>query len=582
MRAIITFFVSTILSLVLITLLAGELSYGQVTSDGLIAYYPFNGNADDMSGNGNNGIPQNLTFSDGIKNIAAHFTSESYIVVPDYNSLDFSTATGLTFMTWIKQEQPSPDGKSGEILRKMGNGYTEDDEYAFWISPYYSVCGAFNSPQQTYTVIESNSRIDLNTWNHLVLMWNSADRYLSVYINGILDKRVLSSVASIQNTNIELRIGHAYQYYLHSFSGLLDELKIYNRAFSGEEILSIYNSYLSGQISGRVSSDGYGLKGILVKVLDELGNVIEGYEEIFTDEEGYYDIRNIPVGNYQVMIVEPLGYISDQNPKYCIVKANENCNLDFELSKIVTLNMARSKGYWKHQFDVYVNRKGTAQELESDLLHFVELVKQHYDLHYNIFLPFNSLDDWQKVISLKSNQQMRERAIQELGVLIMNMVSNKIGQYTIVTEDNRDVGDVIQYVSELILDGVLENDELGKILAESVNNQQKISSGVVPEGNILFKSRPQSYRKNYYKLFENYPNPFNPLTSIRFTIPQNVFVNIKVYDIIGNEIATLVDEFKTEGIHAVSFDASNLPSGVYVYKMKAGEFVETRKMILLK
>ncbi len=83
-------------------------------------------------------------------------------------------------------------------------------------------------------------------------------------------------------------------------------------------------------------------------------------------------------------------------------------------------------------------------------------------------------------------------------------------------------------------------------------------------------------------LNQNYPNPFNPKTIISYEVPLGGAVKIMIYDEIGNEITTLVNEFKEAGIHSISFDASELPSGVYIYKMQAGSFVETKKMILLK
>lgn len=85
-----------------------------------------------------------------------------------------------------------------------------------------------------------------------------------------------------------------------------------------------------------------------------------------------------------------------------------------------------------------------------------------------------------------------------------------------------------------------------------------------------------------FELYQNYPNPFNPLTIIQFRIPNSEFVSLKVYDVIGNEVATLVDEYKPAGMHNVQFTMNNLTSGVYFYQLKAGSFTETKKMILIK
>ncbi|MFH1195452.1 MAG: T9SS type A sorting domain-containing protein [bacterium] len=99
-------------------------------------------------------------------------------------------------------------------------------------------------------------------------------------------------------------------------------------------------------------------------------------------------------------------------------------------------------------------------------------------------------------------------------------------------------------------------------------------------------------------LEQNYPNPFNPTTTIKYSISSGVetrqlarqltggaslqHVTLKIHDILGNEVATLVNETKEPGVHEVEFDGSKLSSGVYFYRLHAGEFSRTRKMILVK
>lgn len=85
-----------------------------------------------------------------------------------------------------------------------------------------------------------------------------------------------------------------------------------------------------------------------------------------------------------------------------------------------------------------------------------------------------------------------------------------------------------------------------------------------------------------FELSQNYPNPFNPSTTISFNIPQNTFVILKVYDIIGNEVATLANEEKPAGKYNINFDAGNLSSGIYFYSINAGTFNQVRKMTLIK
>jgi len=85
-----------------------------------------------------------------------------------------------------------------------------------------------------------------------------------------------------------------------------------------------------------------------------------------------------------------------------------------------------------------------------------------------------------------------------------------------------------------------------------------------------------------FSLSQNYPNPFNPSTVIKYQLPISSQVTIKVYDILGDEITTLVNEEKPTGFYEVEFNASRLSSGFYVYKISAGNFVSTKKMMLMK
>jgi len=85
-----------------------------------------------------------------------------------------------------------------------------------------------------------------------------------------------------------------------------------------------------------------------------------------------------------------------------------------------------------------------------------------------------------------------------------------------------------------------------------------------------------------FELYQNYPNPFNPTTNIKFTIPDFGFTTLKIYDVLGNEIATLVNEEKAPGEYEVEFAAAGISSGIYFYQLRAGTFSETKKLVLLR
>jgi hypothetical protein len=100
-----------------------------------------------------------------------------------------------------------------------------------------------------------------------------------------------------------------------------------------------------------------------------------------------------------------------------------------------------------------------------------------------------------------------------------------------------------------------------------------VAVGVEKEDNLT----PETF-----SLSQNYPNPFNPSTSIKFSIPEASNVVLKVYDILGSEVAVLVNKKVEAGNYTVNFDASQFASGMYIYSIKAGEFTVSKKMMLLK
>ncbi len=87
---------------------------------------------------------------------------------------------------------------------------------------------------------------------------------------------------------------------------------------------------------------------------------------------------------------------------------------------------------------------------------------------------------------------------------------------------------------------------------------------------------------NDYALYQNYPNPFNPSTKIQYSISSNQIVQIKIYDVLGKEITTLVNKEQSAGTYEVNFDGKGITSGIYFYSIKAGDFTETKSMILMK
>ena len=107
-----------------------------------------------------------------------------------------------------------------------------------------------------------------------------------------------------------------------------------------------------------------------------------------------------------------------------------------------------------------------------------------------------------------------------------------------------------------------------------------VSQNMPKNGELI--SANKNSTPTVYSLNQNYPNPFNPSTVVQYAIPEATNVKIEIFNITGEKVATLVDEFKSEGYYEISFDASGLPTGMYLYRISAGAFVSTKKMILMK
>ena len=145
------------------------------------------------------------------------------------------------------------------------------------------------------------------------------------------------------------------------------------------------------------------------------------------------------------------------------------------------------------------------------------------------------------------------------------------------TDNFPDLGRVLAKcdIAEIIVYDTVLSDPDQSTIEKYLSNKYNITvTGVEDSQN---KNIPESYT-----LYQNYPNPFNPSTTIKYSIPQASFVTLNIYDILGREVTSLVNEEKTAGSYQVQFDARLLASGVYFYKIQAGSYIQTKKMILLR
>ena len=147
--------------------------------------------------------------------------------------------------------------------------------------------------------------------------------------------------------------------------------------------------------------------------------------------------------------------------------------------------------------------------------------------------------------------------------------------FLVTAVDAGNSGDLIKITIWDKLDG-------DKIIYDNLT-MNELDGGYISIINLPFaKEDDEITSPDEFVLEQNYPNPFNPSTTIKFSLAEKSFVTLKVYDIIGSEVASLVEEEKPSGSYEINWKADQLPSGIYIYSIRAGNFAQTKKMILLK
>ncbi|MDP4195647.1 MAG: T9SS type A sorting domain-containing protein, partial [Bacteroidota bacterium] len=151
-------------------------------------------------------------------------------------------------------------------------------------------------------------------------------------------------------------------------------------------------------------------------------------------------------------------------------------------------------------------------------------------------------------------------------------ISTLLNKIDAMKKAGKDVSELEAWVNSID-----PSQNLDDVRSQIIDKILSISSTSTTDVNANSNAAPKDY-----ELAQNYPNPFNPSTSIKYSIPQNSMVSLKVYDILGKEVASLVNEQKSAGSYEVNFNANSLSAGMYIYELKAGNFTQTKKMMLIK
>jgi len=430
---------------------------------GLVAYYPFDGNASDESGNGNDGVIMGgVTFEASTHGQAARFSSKSTYILLDQPGLNANGWSGITISAWISMSGYTTYG----TVVQRGND-TPNYSYSLKVGGTYGSCeyycaGRFNAALTdsgfsviAHTFSDTLPLPELNTWYHLVGVYDGISaRY---YVNGVLDGEDVmpegfQGANLLDNASYQTRIGGSptqpnwSDQYLN---GLIDEVRFYDRALSDSEIQTLYLGPLP-ELSTLPDSLYFG--DVLVG---------ETSSEPITVKNKGYDTLN--VSSISITGVDSLNFSVDTTS--FTLAPDDSLVLDVSFTPDDTISFSAS---------LYIESDGGSAS--------VALTGKGYE--------------------------------------------------------------------------ILSVDESA--------NLPKV-----------------------FSLSQNYPNPFNPVTTIQYELPKQSDVQITIYDLLGRKIITLVNKTQAAGFKSVIWNATNdhgkpVSAGVYLYQIQAGEFVQTKKMVLLK
>jgi hypothetical protein len=167
----------------------------------------------------------------------------------------------------------------------------------------------------------------------------------------------------------------------------------------------------------------------------------------------------------------------------------------------------------------------------------------------------------------------------DITIIALLFVTTSLPQYQITNSVISSGGNIISNSNNTIVSTVGESF-IGK--SSNTVNQNQIGFWYAYQQTTITDVEDEETIPTIFKLEQNYPNPFNPSTRIKFAVPEKSNVLIKVYDILGSEVATLVNEEMDAGWYENNFNAAGLSSGVYLFRMEAGNFISTKKMIYLR
>jgi len=409
----------------------------------------------------------------------------------------------------------------------------------------------------------------------------------------------------------------------------LNDILIYNKEVSGAVpfIDCPYNYWGGGSPSGRLFPDySFNYADYLTSQFSYACDVISDPAENSSEPNEYLLLGNVLKNQYLNNFENSINY-SNQ----LLSLQNSEINSIISLNNLFTSNIQTGgnfndlRNYYLNQINLNpedtiknnkllklsIESKIVMNELESAVLEYDEILNNNLDEEIRFYTSIERSRAIRLLLDSLLSFYQGDNISQDLKHLYENAINvksnpNFMNQYNnLHNEDSRNIESNKTNKSKNSIKAVNNFNALRNNINERISNLDNLNDrdkrNLIVEKNILdlaisnqldniasIKDKLQYLNQKEivvpltYKLSQNYPNPFNPTTKINFSIPKDGKVVLKIYDVSGKEVYTLVNEFKQAGNYNAIFNGSNLSSGVYFYRLNAGDFVESRRMILLK
>lgn len=352
---------------------------------------------------------------------------------------------------------------------------------------------------------------------------------------------------------------------------------------------------LFGVIAGTVIHEQSGMSSVPINLYNINGSMVEA---AYTDEDGRYGFEDIAGGSYYVSIETPLGFQPLSETEVPVEISGNDVTINFELGD-ATSGKLRSYWWWKDQLEQIHDGETPFSGLTADSFNYYgTAIYDHFldrqDGHEIKIDGLTYLDDpgipldysyFDTFFYDNKDTDNRTKIIKNLLTIMLNVASARINQNAVVSNDGATISQAITHYASVLESGVYSWKDW--YYPMKIHSGYIIPGGIIPleTPRIMYKEQLDNMAENLpsqFTLSQNYPNPFNPETRISFALPERCDVKLDVYNIVGQKITTVTEGSFEAGNHTVTWDGSSEASGVYFYKLTAGENVQSRKMLLLK